>query len=576
MKTPEQVADRCAQLLYLNRSQRDQRTVIRQILNGGPESARLLVGDDAGDYLPVANWVLSGIDRLAQKTQQPPNVKVEPSGAKDGGTRERKYAETREDAIVSFDRWSKLPLMLPQMVRWMAGYGFASVTITQGESPDGQVFPDMRLRDTYGAFPAPWGDNQQPEDIVYLRRVPESWLREHYPHLGEHSSTRPYQTGPGGAVILGRDTGGWENQTRSGVLIYEYHDNDGIHMMLGDSKNRFDMLEVPCKSFRVAKRFAFDELVGQYDHTLGLMQQVARLNLLAFISVTDSVFSETNIYGDLTSGDYERGRFATNHFSAGTRVERPTDRNVFQAFNQIDRLEGQLRETANYPVSDDGQAATAWVTGQGQRELGASGDNLVREYQTVIADLLQETDFIRLKLDEDWWPDEKRTTVTGYDYIPSKHTKGNYVTRRVYGAMAGLDSSSKTIGLLNLNQAGLLDRVSAMENLDGIDNVQLVLDRQRQDEVRDMVKNQLIPAMLQGQPIDERATRLLVAQLPKGEERDLYEQILFPEEDDIAQPPPVEEAPAPMANPGDDVTTVLARLNGDGSSGSGVQTVMTV
>lgn len=905
MKSDKEVAERCNHLLYLNRSQRDQRTVIRDLLNGRADATKILIGQDAGDYLPVANWVLSGIDRLAQKTQQPPVTKIDPPRKKDTPS-ERKRAEIREGAVESYDRWAKLPLLLPQMVRWMAGYGFSSASVVQGTSPDGQVFPQMKLRDSYGAFPAPWGDDQHPQDILYLRRMPEAQLRETYPTLTRKGYSIPYQSGPGGAVILGRDEGGWENQNRNGVLLYEYHDNDGIHMMLAQSENRFDFVPMQGPSFRVAKRFSFDELVGQYDHTIGLMQMVARLNLLAFISTTDSVFAEalaldtpiptpdgwttmgeikagdlvlgadglpteviaakdvqvdrdcflvtfedgtsvvasdghlwqsksingqrekvrttrqmfeasnrfrvpssqpiklpeadlpidpytlglwlgdgssgnaiitaavedmphvverltgagyetkpvavsgdrapqvyvstpgstkgshgsglhgelrvgglmrnkhiptqylrssidqrlellrglmdsdgtvsksghcsfsntnrsiaesvvellrslgevpvlafredercrsggifqvtftarhfnpfhlprkaelvrfhdrgpdwvtiasiepvpsvpvrciavdnadhlflagegmhvthnTNIYGDLTSGDYERGRFAVNHFSTGTRVERPTDRNTFQAFNQIDRLEQQLRETANYPVSDDGQAATAWVTGQGQRELGASGDNLVREYQTVIADFLQEVDFMRLKFDEQWWPDEERTSVNGSQWVPSKHINGRYVTRRVYGAMAGLDSSSKTIGLLNLNQAGMLDKVSAMENLDGIDNVQLVLDRQRQDEVRELVKNQLIPAMLQGQPIDERAVRLLVAQLPQGDERKLYEDILFPEETDIAAPPPVEpEMPAALAQPGDDVTTVLARLNGNGSTGSGVQTV---
>ena len=54
---------------------------------------------------------------------------------------------------------------------------------------------------------------------------------------------------------------------------------------------------------------------------------------------------------------------------------------------------------------------------------------------------------------------------------------GSYKTRRVYGAMAGYDEPQKIVTGLQLLQAGIIDKQTLQENLDGLDNLVRVNDR---------------------------------------------------------------------------------------------------
>jgi hypothetical protein len=124
--------------------------------------------------------------------------------------------------------------------------------------------------------------------------------------------------------------------------------------------------------FRIVKRFAFDELVGAFDHALGVMANMARLALLATIAVEDTVMSETNIIGDLRGDKYRRGRNSVNILAPGSTVAKMNSHVPFEAFNMIDRMERQLRLIANHSSQEDGESSLNFATGEGLRELAAS------------------------------------------------------------------------------------------------------------------------------------------------------------------------------------------------------------
>ena len=74
---------------------------------------------------------------------------------------------------------------------------------------------------------------------------------------------------------------------------------------------KIDLIPNPLKSgprFVVAKRFAFDQMQGQFHHTIGLMANMAKINVLSVIAMEDAVFTETNIIGEIESGQYKKGR----------------------------------------------------------------------------------------------------------------------------------------------------------------------------------------------------------------------------------------------------------------------------
>ena len=114
----------------------------------------------------------------------------------------------------------------------------------------------------------------------------------------------------------------------------------------------------------------------------------------------DAVFTETNIVGEIESGQYRKGRNAINYLSPGSQVIRPATNLPYQLFESVGRLERQLRVVAGYPVQDDAISPNSFVTGRELEELTAGVGQMVTEYHTILSKALQEVDAKRLELDE--------------------------------------------------------------------------------------------------------------------------------------------------------------------------------
>ena len=82
-----------------------------------------------------------------------------------------------------------------------------------------------------------------------------------------------------------------------------------------------------------------------------------------------------------------------------------------------------------------------------------------------------------------------------------------YKTRRVYGVMAGFDEPTKIVSGLQLLQAGIIDKETLQENMDGLDNVQKINDRILKDEAERTLFETLKVQASQGDP---KATMALV------------------------------------------------------------------
>lgn len=536
--TVDDILSRVDELRDLNEPHVRMRRVTRAIMNGGADAVAALVADSEMEHLPAANLLHSGMERMAQKMSRPPQVRVDAPATTDSA-RARDRAEKRERIVDAYDRASHLEMQMPQAARWILGYGFVPWVVQVGETPDRQPFPDLQLRDPYGCLPGPWNIQQQPDDIAFVRRVPEYRLRRVYPNLP--AIRRPAYSTSAAGLVNPTATGEWEvqsGQAQSTLNVVEYRNGHGTFIILEDARLLLDFIPVPegvGAPFVVAKRFSFDRLMGHYEHVIGLQQMITRMNVLAFLSMMDSVFAETNVYGELTDDSYDRGRGAVNMFSPGTKVERPTDGNIQQHHQTQDRLERQLRLTGAYPVTDDAQSPNSFVTGRGLQELTQGADNVVNEYQTVFRHALELADTKRLCWDHKEFGHVERA-LPGYHkgapyiekYQPDRHIDGDYLTRRMYGLMSGLDSSQKLVGLLQISQAGWLDDISAMEQVDGIDNIQQVrerLDRQRADAILE----QAMLALAQGQPPNEQLMRVLIDSLEPGPRRERYEKVFFPE-----------------------------------------------
>ena len=302
----------------------------------------------------------------------------------------------------------------------------------------------------------------------------------------------------------------WANQSGTGKVVAEYYDDEGTYIFLPENKVILDFIPNPLKSgprFVVAKRFAFDQMQGQFHHVIGLMANMAKINVLSVIAMEDAVFTETNIIGEIESGQYKKGRLSVNYLTPGSQVSKPTNNLPYQLFQQIDRLERHLRLGSAYPVSDDGQSPNAFVTGRGLEELGQSASLHVREYQVILKDALEQIDTKRLEWDETMYAN-MRKPIAGFrngtafkeTYVPSKDIAEMYKTRRIYGVMAGFDEPQKIITGLQLKQQGIIDKQTLQENMDGLDNISQINSRINAERAENVLFESLMAQAAQGNP----------------------------------------------------------------------------
>ena len=518
--TPEEIQYQITQLHYDNQSAYSTRGRIRAIMNGGPDGLLALLGDQIKGFqdfqIPVPNLMMSGLEHLSQKIGRIPNLKVDVPNNKDSD-RARAKADKIARIVTSYDDTQKLDLQMPQVGRWLPGYGFAVWVIREKKGPDGTPYPCAELRDPYNCFPGYFGADQQPKEMAIVRRVPKESLAQVYPKYAEKIMAKDgYETnslGIGNAYASAYTdsyNGSWANSNGEGDLVAEYYNEEGTYIFHMTSATILDFIPNPLDSgpaFVVAKKFAFDRLQGQYDQIIGLMASMAKINVMSIIAMEDAVFTETNISGEIESGQYRKGRFAVNYLAPGTQVSKPASNVPYQIFQQIDRIERQLRVGGSYPVSDDSQSPLSFATGRGLEELGASMSLMIREYHTVMADAIEMIDSKRLEWDQKMYGGQAKD-LSGYynnqffseKYDPAKDIQGAYKTRRVYGAMAGYDEPQKIVTGLQLLQAGIIDTQTLQENLDGLDNLTTVNSRITKEKAEKVLFDSLLAQAQQGDP----------------------------------------------------------------------------
>ena len=525
--TPEEIQYKITQLHFDNQTAYSTRGRIRAIMNGGPDGLLALLGDQIKGFqdfqIPVPNLMMSGLEHLSQKIGRIPNLKVDVPNNKDS-ERARAKADKIARIVTSYDETQKLDLQMPQVGRWLPGYGFAVWVIREKKGPDGTPYPCAELRDPYNCFPGYFGADQQPKEMAIVRRVPKKALTQTYPKSADKINSKDfYQTntlGVGNAYASAYTdsyNGSWANSNGEGDLIAEYYNEEGTYIFHMTSATILDFIPNPLDSgpaFVIAKKFAFDRLQGQYDQIIGLMASMAKINVMSIIAMEDAVFTETNISGEIESGQYRKGRFAVNYLAPGTQVSKPASNVPYQIFQQIDRIERQLRVGGSYPVSDDSQSPLSFATGRGLEELGASMSLMIREYHTVMADAIEMIDAKRLEWDEKMYGG-KTKDLSGYysnqffseKYDPAKDIQGAFKTRRVYGAMAGYDEPQKIVTGLQLLQAGIIDTQTLQENLDGLDNLTMVNSRITKEKADKVLFDTLLAQAQQG---DTKATMAVV------------------------------------------------------------------
>jgi len=533
---------------------------IKAILNGGPDGIKALLGNTMettdADLLPAPNMLQSGIDRLAQKISGIPQVRVDVPNENESD-RSKYMAEKLERIVTNYDEKQNLNLQLAQAARWLPGYGYVAWVITTKMDKNGYPYPSAELRDPYDTFPGNFGPDQQPRELAVVRRIPRYKLAQIYPEFAEQilnqdeDETNKGATAP--AYPFGtfdtKTTSDWEDNTSQGVKIIEYYDQGGTYVVFPEKSMILDFIPnvLSTPPFVFVKKMSFDALKGQYDHVIGLMAMMAKINIMSAIAMEDSVFTETNISGEIESGQYRKGRFAVNYLAPGTQVSKPQNNIPYQLFQQIDRLERQLRMVGGYPVTDDSQSPNSFVTGAGLSELNSTMSLMINEYREIIRHGIIEMDAKRLELDVvlSYQQGMTKKPMAGFfngaafseNYSPLKDIGGNFTTRRIYGVMAGFDEPQKIVTGLQLLQAGVIDVETLQDNIDGLENIAKVQERIRKNKAEQVLFDSILARSAQGDPAATMAA-IAIYEYPNAI-TDIMKQFYTPQEPQMS---PEEEA----------------------------------
>ena len=583
MLDSDKIYDRIDYLRVVNQEQMIDRSRIRDIMNGGEAGVHALLGKSINvEYheLPAPNLFLTALERFAQKLGRSPDLKVDIINQKDS-ERAKKKSEKLERIVMAYDKNQKLNMQLPQVGRWLPGYGFVVWVIKHKKDKDGNPYPYAELRDPFSCYPGYFGNDQQPKELAIITRVPHKILADQYPeakpYIYAQEDNDGFQNAYSALIDSNDKSGSWASSTGHGKVVVEYMNEDGTYVYLPENKKTIDYMKSPLKSgpcFVIAKRYSFDQMQSQFQHITGLMANMAKINILGTIAMEDAVFTETNIIGEIESGKYRKGRFAVNYLTPGSQVSKPVNNLPYQLFQQVDRLERHLRLGAAYPVSDDGQSPNSFVTGRGLEELGQSASLHVREYQSVLANALEELDAKRLEYDESMFGNTRKPIAgfhkgTAYreNYTPSVDIKEFYNTRRVYGVMAGFDEPQKIITGLQLKQQGIIDTQTLQENMDGLDNITKIQQRISAEKAETVLFESLMAQAAQGDPKATMAA-IEIRKNPQNMTK-IMDKFYTPEEPAmteeemlLAQQQAAGVPQGPVAEP--DIASVLAGLAGGG------------
>jgi len=547
MLNNDEIYKRIDYLRSINNEAAADRSRIRDIMNGGEAAVTALLGstmDVEYHELPAPNLFLTALERFAQKLGRLPDLKVDILNEKDS-ERARKKSEKLERIVTAYDGFQKLHMQLPQVGRWLPGYGFVVWVIGHKKDKDGNPYPYAQLRDPFTCYPGMFGNDQQPDELAIISRVPHDELAKQYPDAKKYIYAQDEDAEVDAySVLLNNNQrgGSWANTTGYGKVVVEYMNGDGTYVYLPENKKTIDFMPNPLKSgpcFVIAKRYSFDQMQSQFQHITGLMANMAKINILGTIAMEDAVFTETNIVGEIESGKYRKGRFAVNYLAPGSQVSKPVNNLPYQLFQQVDRLERHLRLGASYPVSDDGQSPNSFVTGRGLEELGQSASLHVREYQQVLGEALQEVDAKRLEYDDVMFGGTRKPIAgmhkgTAYkeSYTPQTDIKEMYRTRRVYGVMAGFDEPQKIITGLQLMQQGIIDTQTLQENMDGLEDITKIQQRVNKEKAETVLFESLMAQAAQGNP---KATMAAI-EIRKNPQNmtDILDKFYTPEEPEMS------------------------------------------
>lgn len=558
------------------------------MLDGGQRAVQAMLGKDDDKSMrdmPISNYMRDASEAFASRLGAIPDLRVDPPTTgrlSDESDRKQKAAEKRARIVAAYDddNLGGLAEQLPMLARWVPGASYAVFTIDPVEI-NGSPYPKATLHNPLNTMLGQWTSIAPPEDCGFVRKVPIRELKRTYPHHADKFDTNNQSRVSGGVLLDGRQRDGL------GVEVVSYYDRNGTWWVVPDYGLLLDFAPNPLASapaFVALTKFSYNRLRGEYDDMIGPMVSMARLKILSEVAVRKDVAQPTNLFtgaGGPLSGNYQQGFNATNIFDVNARVEIPNGTIQHQAWQQLDRLERELRIEGVSPVQDSGESPMSFVTGRGLNALSERVERMVSEYQRVFKAGLQRKDARQLEYDEKAWPNVSKPmagvrqgAMFEETYTPRTHIKGAYATRREYGAMASVDEAVRLNGLMLMDQAEWVSKKWVRTQLDELGIPESQMEAQIRAENAEAALEQWILAHASDPQSPEhlRALRMLRNRMPAGASRDDLDEMVTSAEEAAQER---EQAAAAMQQPQQQPSEedVIAALGGGGPGGGGPTTL---
>jgi hypothetical protein len=305
-------------------------------------------------------------------------------------------------------------------------------------------------------------------------------------------------------------------------------------------------------------RFGLARTMGQFDSLVGIYWTQAKLQALETIAVTRDVFPNVWVIGqdgqnpqiiqepdglrDIR-GEIRNGTIMVEQSSPGYTT--PTT---------IDRLERNARVAGRVPAEYGGESGTNIRTGRrGDAVISATVDFAVQEAQRTFQRALTYENRLAIAVDKAYFGSRKKTVYLGStetkrkdEYVPNDL----WTTDRheVASTHAGSDANQLTIGLLQLQGAGVLSRFSVMRKHPMIDNPELEHDRLQVETLEQALLGSVAQMATQGQLPPSDLARIM--QLVRDDRMELAEAVLAAQQEAQARQAKQVEQTSPEAQPG--------------------------
>lgn len=365
----------------------------------------------------------------------------------------RRFAEKRK--LIGWHYWQQSNFVV-NMATAADNYQSAGVAYFLVEPDHERKMPKARLVNPYGTYP----DFDLERNVVGLGRkwiVRTAVLAAQYPQYADQ-------------ILQAKD-----RQTDNGfrtVTVYKWVDADQHLMWIQDYDlilDRYPNRLGVCPVVAVT-RPPGPQLKGAYDDLCGVQAARAYMLRLSVQNADQQVNAPLAVPNDTT--DVPIGPLSLLHTDQPQNVRRVDLSIPPSTFTEIATLQNELLMGARTPQQRFGTQPGSIVTGQGVDALLGGYDSQVKQAQAQFAWGLEKVTGLCYRMDEVYWPNEKKQIYVTLDgapyalsYTPSKDIAGDYTSEVSYGFVAGLDPNRAVVFMLQLLAAGVIPREVVQKSL---------------------------------------------------------------------------------------------------------------